>query len=72
VQAHIPNLSYLRRWSDERRRKENYVVANSGSKLTVTFEDDVPKEAIQLWEWGIGKFWYAGFGNFKSEPVKNT
>lgn len=72
VQAHILNLSYLRRWSDERRRKENYVVANSGSKLTVTFDDDVPEAALQLWEWGIGKFWYAGFGSFKSEPVKNT
>jgi len=72
VQAHIPNLSYLRRWSDERRRKENYVVANSGSKLTVTFDDNVSEKALQLWEWGIGKFWYAGFGSFKSESVKNT
>jgi hypothetical protein len=72
VQAHILSLSYLRRWSDERKQKENYVVAQSGSKLTVTFDDDVPEDALQLWEWGIGKFWYAGFGSFESKRVNDT
>jgi hypothetical protein len=70
VDLRLHSLSYIRRWSDEpeRQRKENRQVAGPDTELLVTFAKPVTEEHLQLWQWGIGEWFDAGFGSCEIVP----
>jgi len=69
IETMIPSFSYVRRWSDEKGSKENRMVADIGSKLIVTFSEDVDPNHLYLWQWGVGDWYEYGFGSFSSTVV---
>lgn len=71
AELRLHSLSYIRRWSDEpeRQRKENRQVAGPGTELLVTFAKPVTEEHLQLWQWGIGEWFDAGFGSCEIVPL---
>lgn len=64
IKVNPKGISYIRRWSDETKQKLNSVVLDPGSTITVTFDKPIPEKYLQLWQWGIGKWWDRGFGSF--------
>ncbi|MBI3797549.1 MAG: hypothetical protein HY268_11370 [Deltaproteobacteria bacterium] len=70
VELRLRSLSYIRRWSDEpgHQRKENRQVAGPDTELLVTFAQPVAEEHLQVWQWGIGEWFDAGFGSCVIEP----
>ncbi|MBI1924229.1 hypothetical protein HYR99_08245 [Candidatus Poribacteria bacterium] len=55
-------ISYIRRWSDEKKQKLNCVVLDPGSTITVTFDQPIAEKYLRLWQLGLGEWFYAGFG----------
>lgn len=63
----LSSTVFIRRWSDEPQHqgKENRLAAAPGTELVVTFAAPVPEAWLQLWQWGVGEWFAAGFGACK-------
>lgn len=71
VELRLRSLSYIRRWSDEpgHQGKVNCQVAGPGTELEVTFAQPITAQQLQLWQWGIGEWFDAGFGSCEIVPL---
>lgn len=69
IATRVTSFSFVRRWSDEKGQKENRLVLDSGTKLKISFEEEVNPEHLYIWQWGIGEWFEYGFGSFMASPT---
>ncbi|MGQ9609686.1 MAG: RAMP superfamily CRISPR-associated protein [bacterium] len=72
VKTQVTSFSYVRRWSDEKGHKENRLVLDKGTKLEVSFSQDVAPEHLYIWQWGIGEWYEYGFGSFVAKVINRN
>ncbi len=64
-QAEVKSLAYLRRWSYEKDGRENRLMAQEGSAVTVTFSQAPTPDQLRALMRGIGEWGRAGWGSFE-------